>query len=203
MASPLKTIAIADDEQGVVAILQAIVTDLGYECVGIAHDGMEAVELVRRTKPNVLLMDFHMPLLDGLEATRQIIALAHTAVVVLTAETNPEIGRKAMDLGACGYMQKPFDTRQIAAIIESAWHRFQTVFSLQEQTRQLNEALELRKLTEKAKGILMEQQGFGEEEAHRCLLKMSQDQGITLKEVCRSVIQVRMVLGRKAVKKAA
>jgi response regulator NasT len=108
-----------------------------------------------------------------------------------------------MDMGACGYMQKPFNGMQVAAIMESAWHRFQTIFALQEKNRLLDEALELRKLTERAKGILMEQQGFTEEQAHKCLLKMSQDQGLQLKDVCRSVIQVRMVLGKMQKPKAA
>ncbi len=202
MAIPLKTVAIADDEPGIVNVLHAMAIELGYRVTGTAVNGAEAVELVRRTNPNVILMDFHMPVLDGLEATRQIATLGTTAVILLTADIAPEIARQAMDLGACGYMQKPFDTTQIAATLESAWHQFQTVNTLQQKNRLLDEALETRKLTEKAKGILMEQQGFSEDEAHRCLLKMSQDQGIPLKEVCRSVIQVRLVLGKKS-KRAA
>lgn len=196
MTLPLKTIAIADDESALLTVLQEICTELGYHVVGTALNGSEAVDLVRRTQPNVLLLDFHMPVLDGIEATRQIVALGTTAVVLMTADTDPQLARQAMDLGACGYMRKPFETSQVAAITETAWHRYQTVGELQKKNRELDEALETRKVIEKAKGILMEQQGFTEDEAHRCLLKMSQDQGIALKEVCRSVIQVRMVLGK-------
>jgi len=202
MTEPLKTIAIADDQESLVALLRAIVTAAGYTCVGSASNGLEAVDLVRRTHPNVLLMDFHMPVLDGLEALKQIVTFATTAVVILTGDPDPVLGRKALDAGACGYMLKPFETNQIASTIESAWHRFQTVATLQLKAKNLDEALELRKLTERAKGILMEQQGFGEEESHRCLMKMSQDQGIPLKDVCRSVIQVRMVLGKKSKRNA-
>jgi two-component system, response regulator PdtaR len=203
MTLPLKTIAVADDEPGIVAVLKTISEDLGYRVVGTAYNGKDAVDMVTRVNPNVILLDVHMPVLDGLEATGQIVKLGSTAVVLLTADIDPEIARKAMDLGACGYMQKPFDSTQIAAILESAWHRFQTVYALQEKNRLLDEALEMRKLTEKAKGILMEQQGFSEEEAHKCLLKMSQDQGIALKEVCRSILQVRMILGKKSQRKIA
>jgi two-component system, response regulator PdtaR len=203
MALPLKTVAIADDEPGIVAVLKTTVEDMGYRVVGTAFNGKDAVDLITRTNPNVVLLDVHMPILDGLEATGQISKLGTTAVVLLTADVDPEIARKAMDLGASGYMQKPFDSTQIAAILESAWHRFQTVNALQEKNRLLDEALEMRKLTEKAKGILMEQQGFSETEAHKCLLKMSQDQGIPLKEVCRSILQVRMILGKKASRKIA
>src|SRR5262249_48113073 len=157
-----------------------------------------ALELVRTHKPDVLLLDFHMPIQDGLSVLPQIAALGTTAVVMMTADSNSEISRNAMDAGASGYMHKPFqfDGSHIAACLETAWHRFQTVAVLQEKNRSLDEALEMRKLIEKAKGILMEQQHFSEEEAHKCLLKMSQDQGIALKDVCRSVIQVRMVLGK-------
>jgi AmiR/NasT family two-component response regulator len=200
MTLPLQTVAIADDEAGIRSVLKAIVADLGYKTVGAAQNGAEAVEMVRQFKPNVILLDVHMPVLDGLEATRQIVALGTTAVVILTGDPNPEMARTAMDLGACGYMQKPFDQGQIAAILESAWHRLQTTKALQEKTRSLDEALEMRKLTEKAKGILMEQQGFSEAEAHHTLQKLSQDQGLPLKEVCRSIIQVRMVLGKKTKK---
>ena len=200
MSLPLKTIAIADDEPGIRSVLQTIASDLGYQVVGVAQNGAEAVEVVRQKQPQAILLDIHMPVLDGLEATRKIVELGTTAVVLLTADLNPELAREAMDIGACGYMLKPFDSTQIAAILESAWHRLQTVKALMDKARLMDEALEMRKLTEKAKGILMEQQGFTEQQAHQCLQKMSQDQGIPMKEVCRSVIQVRMVLGKKSQK---
>jgi len=199
---PLKTIAIVDDDSSAVSLLSAIVTDMGYQVVGTAQNGRDAIDLVKRTGPQVLLLDVHMPLLDGLAATPAIVDLGTTAVVLLTGDSNPEIARQAMDLGACGYLQKALDSTQLSAIMETAWHRFQTVLALKEKNRLLDEALETRKLIEKAKGILMEQQGFKEEEAHRCLLKMSQDQGLPMKDVCRSIIQVRMILGKKSGKVA-
>lgn len=202
MTLPLKTVVIADDESGIARLLEAFMSELGYQVMGVVQNGQDAVDLVRRTRPNLILLDMHMPIMDGLEATEKIVAFGTTAVVLLTGDNNPEIPRKAMDLGACGYLQKPFDSTQMMAILESAWHRFQTIFALQEKNRLLDEALETRKLTEKAKGILMEQQNFSEEEAHKCLLKMSQDQGLPLKEVCRSIIQVRMILGKKSKKVA-
>jgi response regulator NasT len=121
---------------------------------------------------------------------------------MLTGDPDPAVALKAMDLGASGYMQKPFDQDQISAILESSWHRFQSYSSLEQKAKALDEALELRKLVEKAKGILMEQQHFSEQDAHSALLKMSQDQGLPMKDVCRSVIQVRMVLGKTARKVA-
>src|SRR4051812_11546651 len=166
MSLPLRTVAIADDEPAIVAVLKEVCIEFGYDVVGTATNGAEAVALVQQTHPQILLMDFHMPVLNGLEATTQIVAMGKTAVVLLTGDQDPQIARQAMDKGACGYMQKPFNGMQVGAIIESAWHRFQTVSELQEKNRILDEALESRKVIEKAKGILMEQQGFTEDQAH-------------------------------------
>ena len=198
MSIPLKTVVIVDDEPAVRTLLKVAVAELGYQCIGEASKGQDALELIKRHQPHVVVLDIHMPGMDGLEVASHVIPLGTTAVVIITGTRNPEMARKAMDLGICGYVQKPFDLNQVGAVIESAWHRFQTVQGLQEKTRELEETLEMRKVLEKAKGILMEQQGFSEEEAHKVLQKMSQDQGIALKDVCRSVIQVRAVLGKAA-----
>src|SRR5437016_3125502 len=139
MTQPLKTIAIADDEPGIRSVLQTIASDLGYQVVGVASNGTEAVDVVRQKKPQAILLDIHMPVLDGLEATKQIVELGTTAVVLLTADLNPELARQAMDIGACGYMLKPFDSTQIAAILESAWHRLQTEKALMDKTKLLDE----------------------------------------------------------------
>lgn len=200
---PLKTIVIADDEEGMRNVLALLIRDLGYDCVGKAENGSQAIELVRSLRPHLILLDYHMPVLDGLEAAKQIAKLGTTAVLMMTADGTPEVGRQALDAGASGYMLKPFDSQQLSAIMETAWHRFQTIFTLEEKARELDAALEMRKLMEKAKGILMEQQGFSESEAHQSLLKMSQDQGLPLKDVCRAILHVRMVLGKKSNRKVA
>jgi two-component system, response regulator PdtaR len=193
---PLKTVAFADDQMDILKILQ-MACQSKYQTLGTATNGLEAFELVKEKAPNVLIMDVHMPKMDGLEALAKIVPLQTTAVVMLTADSSPELGRKAMDLGACAYLAKPIELTQFSPILEGAWHRFQTVKALTQEMKSLSETLETRKLLEKAKGILMEQQGYSEDEAHRMLQKMAQDQGITLKELCRSLIQVRMVLGGK------
>jgi len=197
MTSPLQSIVIADDDSVVLRLLARAVAELGYTLAGQAADGYQAVELVKIHRPDVLLADIHMPNVDGLQAMTMIVPLGSTAIVLLTGDTNPELARRALDAGASGYLHKPFEILQLGATLENAWHRFKTIQGLNEQTRLLEETLELRKLAEKAKGILMEEQGIPEAEAHRLLQKMSQDQSLPLKEVCRSVIQVRMVLGNK------
>jgi len=201
--APLKTIALVDDQPDDCELLRRVIVALGYTIVGVAQDGSGAVELVKREKPQALVMDVHMPGMDGMDALKMIAPLGTTAVIMLTSDSNIELVRQAMSWGACGYVSKPFTTANIAIALESAWHRAQAVAASEAENKNLRELLEVRKLTEKAKGILMEQQGFSEEEAHHCLQKMSQDQGIPLKEVCRSLIQVRMVLGKIGSRKAA
>jgi len=204
MTLPLKSILIADDDKGIRDLLQRSLADRGYEIVDCVSNGAEAIERVRQFKPNLLIMDVHMPHMDGMDASRQIIPLGTTAIVLLTADQDSAVAHQALDLGVCGYMNKPFELSQLVPIMESGWHRFLIVKALQDEMRSLQDNLETRKLLEKAKGILMEQQGFREEEAHRTIQKLAQDQGITIKELCRSLIQVRMVLGGKSkAKKAA
>lgn len=202
----LKTVAFADDQESTRRLLTAACQSR-YVILGAAVNGAEALTLVKEKKPQVLVMDVHMPQMTGLEALTQITPLQTTAVVILTADASPQTGCKALDLGACAYLAKPLDiatlTETLIPVIEGAWHRFQTFKGLRDELKNLSETLETRKLVEKAKGILMEQQGYSEEEAHRMLQKMAQDQGLTLKELCRSLIQVRMILGGKVKSKKA
>lgn len=199
----LKTIAIADDEPSIRLAVKSLIARSGYTLAGECENGLQAVELVRTGKPQLILLDMHMPGQNGLQATEQISKLGTTAVVLLTADVALDIPHKAMDLGATGYLQKPFESAQLISMMESAWHRFNSIQQLKGEIRELNESLETRKLVEKAKGILMEQQNFTEEAAHQALQKMSQEQGLSLKEVCRSVIQVKMILGKQNQKRVA
>jgi len=201
MVEPLHSVAFADDEVGILQVLQ-MACEGHYEIVARAHNGLEAVTLVRTLKPQLMVLDLHMPVMDGMEALRQISALKTTAVVMLTADQSPLVARQAMDLGASGYVAKPFEFSQIVPMLETAWYSYQSTRSLRKEVFDLTESLETRKLLERAKGILMEQQGFSEDQAHKTLQKMSQDQAVSLKEVCRSLIQVKSLLGRSIQRKA-
>lgn len=201
MVLPLKNVALADDFPSILDVLSAACKPL-YNIVGQAKNGLEALTLVRSVQPQLLILDLHMPGMDGMEALKQIVPLKTTAVVIMTGDSDPAVARQAMDLGAYGYILKPLEFTQIVPVLETAWHCFQTSSTLTQEVARLTDSLETRKLLDQAKGILMEQQGMTEEQAHKTLQKMSQDQAISLKEVCRSLIQVRMLLGRAAQRKA-
>jgi AmiR/NasT family two-component response regulator len=201
MIEPLKSVAFVDDEPGILQLLQ-MACEARYKIVGQGRDGLEAITIVKTLKPQLLILDLHMPVMSGLEALLQISPLRSTAVVVLTADQNPKVAREAMDLGASGYVAKAFDFAQIVPMIETAWHHFQAGTLLRQEVAHLSDSLETRKILERAKGILIEQQGLTEDQAHKALQKMSQDQAISLKEVCRSLIQVRTLLGKASQRKA-
>jgi AmiR/NasT family two-component response regulator len=201
MDKALKKIAIADDFPSLVEAFSRACS-IHYTIVGKAATGLEAVTLVKALKPQLLLLDLHMPGLNGMEALKQIVPLRTTAVVIMTADADPENVRDAVNSGASGYILKPVEITQIVPALEMAWHAFQTSTTLTQEVARLTDSLETRKILDQAKGILMEQQGMTEEQAHKTLQKMSQNQAISLKEVCRSLIQVRMLLGRSAQRKA-
>jgi AmiR/NasT family two-component response regulator len=194
MITPLNAIAIADDDDAVHALLTRIFPGLGYRCLGAAKNGLEALAIAKEKKPQLMVVDIHMPVMDGLAATREIAKLGTTAVVIMTGDMSPDISQSAADAGASAFMRKPFDLYQVSAVLESAWRQFLSTQNLQKENRTLQESLETRKLVEKAEGILM-QQGLSEPAAHQALQKMSQDQGLALKDVCQSLIHVRMILG--------
>src|SRR5690348_7401237 len=125
MTESLKTIALADDDPVILRLLLASTARMGYQCVGQAATGLEAVAIAQISKPNVLIIDLHMPGLDGLAAMKQIIPMGNTAVVLITGDIDPMLPRQAMDAGAAGFLVKPFDQNQIRAVLEIAWHRFQ------------------------------------------------------------------------------
>lgn len=192
----LKSVAIAEDDGAVSKVLTTALTRAGYAVVGTATTGTEATALLQTQKPQLMLLDIHMPSGSGLDVLKQAASLKQTAFVVMTADGDPELAHEALDAGASAYLHKPFDLPQLIPVIESAFHRFLTENRLREETQSLQEALETRKCLDQAKGILMQEQSYSEDQAHRTLLKMSQDQGLPLKDVCLALIRVRQLFSK-------
>ncbi|OZG50469.1 transcriptional regulator [Pseudoscardovia radai] len=184
----------------------------GYEVVGEAANGQEAVDLVKKTRPDVVVMDIKMPVKDGITAAREINEEFIAPVVMLTAFSQKDLVAEAVDAGVMAYLVKPFVPGKLFPTIEVAMQRWQQmtalrsrlsgipatqteaegsdeeVEKLREQVEDLKGRLESRKHVDRAKGLLMEHMGLTEQEAFRWIQKTSMDRRLTMQEVADAVI---------------
>lgn len=198
--NPLRVV-IADDDGLVLMVVRKILTTMGHEVVGEAADGEQAVALTREHKPGLVILDIRMPKMDGLQAARTIQTVCPTPIIILSAYTESGLGSEAAGAGAHAYLVKPFTAQQLKPAIELALTNFEKSKQLEEKIQQMNEALEARKLVERAKGILMKQTGLDEEAAYLKLQKTARNENKKLVEVARAFIlaeQLRHENGRPA-----
>ncbi len=188
MNRPYKVL-VADDEKPVAAALQGHLEALGYDVIGSVEDGQRAIEVCRRTLPDVVLMDIEMPHLDGLSAARQIARDPGTPVVIITAHGHPNLIDQAVDDGVLHYLLKPVTSSSLHAAIQMGVARAREIKALRESVTNLEETLRDRKLIERAKGILMTSRGLSEPEAFRLLQRQSQDRRMAMAKLAESIIQ--------------
>lgn len=181
-------IVLADDESLIRMDLREMLTEVGHEIVGEAANGQEAVELVRGLKPDCVIMDVKMPVMDGLEAANIIGAEELAPVLLLTAYSQEDIVAKAKESGVIGYLVKPIREEQLFPALEIAVSRFAEMKQLNSELADLKESLETRKLLDRAKGILMTAHGMTEQEAYRKMQQFSMAKRITLKQLAESII---------------
>jgi len=181
-------VVIAEDEAIIRLDLKELLEEEGYEVVGQTGRGDEAVELVRELRPDAAILDIKMPGLDGLSAARQITADRMAAVLILTAFSQRDLVEQARDAGAIGYLVKPFQKSDLIPALELAIGRHQEMQALEAEIGDLAERLEARKAIDRAKGILMDQHGLGEQEAWRFLQTTAMDRRRKVLEIAASVI---------------
>jgi AmiR/NasT family two-component response regulator len=181
-------VLIADDESIVRTDLKEMLTSLDYLVVGEVGDGLSAVNTARELKPDVVLMDIKMPDMDGIEAAKILTEEQIAPVVLLTAYSQKELVDRAKDAGVVGYLVKPFRESDLMPAIEVAISRFKEFQTVRQEVDDLQNALETRKLVERAKGILIDSQGMNEHEAFRKIQKMSMNTRKPMKEVAEAII---------------
>ena len=181
-------VIIADDESIVRMDLREMLGNLGYLVIGDVGDGQSAVNLSRELKPDVILMDIKMPNMDGIEAAKILTEEQIAPVVLLTAYGQKELVDQAKEAGVVGYLVKPFREADLLPAIEVALTRFNEFKAVRQEVEDLQNALETRKLVERAKGILMDTQGMDENEAFRKIQKMSMNTRKPMKEVAEAII---------------
>ncbi|MBI4786623.1 MAG: response regulator [Chloroflexi bacterium] len=188
-------VIIADDESVIRADLREMLTNLGYLVIGEVGDGQSAVNLARELKPDVVIMDIKMPDLDGIEAARILTQEKIAPVLLLTAYSQRDLVDRAKEAGVVGYLVKPFREQEIVPAIDIAFARFQEFRELEKEVGNLRETLETRKLVDRAKGILMDQQGLSEAEAFRKIQKMSMNTRKPMKEIAEAIILAQEAKG--------
>jgi response regulator NasT len=181
-------IIIADDESLIRLDLREMLTHLGYEVIAEAGDGRSAVDLALRLRPDLLIMDIKMPDLDGISAAEELTRERIAPVVLLTAYSDQSLVERAREAGVVGYVVKPFREAELMPVIELSRARFDEFRTLEKEVGSLKDALETRKVIERAKGVLMEVHGLRESEAFHRIRKTSMDARKSMKEVAEAIL---------------
>ncbi len=181
-------VVIAEDEALIRLDLKEMLEEEGYEVAGEAADGAKAVELAASLRPDLAILDIKMPVLDGISAAEQIAADRICPVVILTAFSQRELVERARDAGAMAYLVKPFTKADLVPAIEIAVSRFQEMSALGTEVGTLRERLEVRKLLDRAKGLLQSERGLSEPEAFRWIQKTSMNRRVTMRAVAEDVL---------------
>lgn len=181
-------ILIADDENLILMDLREMLANLGYLVVGEANDGQSAVNMARELRPDLVIMDIKMPDMDGIEAAKVLTEEKIAPVLLLTAYSQQALIERARDAGVVGYLVKPFRESNLAPAIQITLARFEEFQALQKEVEDLKEALETRKVVDRAKGILMDTQDLTEHEAFRRIQKMSMNTRRPMKDIAEAII---------------
>jgi AmiR/NasT family two-component response regulator len=181
-------IIIADDESLIRLDLREMLGHLGYDVIAEAGDGRTALDLAKKLQPDLVIMDIKMPEVDGIMAAEELTRERIAPVVLLTAYSDQGLVERAKDAGVVGYVVKPFRETELMPVIELCMARFAEFRSLESEVGKLEEALEARKLIERAKGVLMEVHGLRESEAFHRIRKTSMDARKSMKEVAEAIL---------------
>jgi len=179
---------IAEDEQLTRTIIRARLEKLGHVVLAEAADGAQAVDAARTHRPDVIIMDIKMPVMDGIEAARRILTENPCAILFLSSFNEQELVEQASDTGALAYLMKPFRKEDLAPALEMAVRRFRQIQSQTKEIEELKETLETRKLIERAKGILMDRHRMSEEEAFKRIHFQARNQNKKMREIAQSII---------------
>ena len=183
-----KKVLIAEDEALIRLDLVELLTEEGFEVVGQAADGEEAVKLARELEPDLIIMDVKMPGMDGITAAEIIGEERIAPILMLTAFSQSELVERARDAGVMGYLVKPFGASEVVPAIEVAIGRFAELRAIEEELANLEDRFESRKIIDQAKGLLQEGLGLTEPEAFRWIQKTAMDLRKSMREVAEGVI---------------
>jgi response regulator NasT len=187
-ATPARRVVVAEDEALIRLDIVEMLRDAGFQVVGEAGDGEEAVRLAEEHRPDLVVMDIKMPVLDGISAAERIAGARIAPVVLLTAFSQRELVERARDAGAMAYVVKPFSAADLLPALEIALSRHSEIAALEAEVADLADRFETRKLVDRAKGLLQTKFKMSEPEAFRWIQKTSMDKRLTMREVASAII---------------
>lgn len=183
-----RTVVIAEDETLIRMDLAEMLVEEGYDVVGQAGDGQKAIELAEELRPDLVILDVKMPVLDGIAAAEAIAGKRIAPVVMLTAFSQRDLVERAREAGAMSYLVKPFSQTDLVPAIEMAVSRFAEIAQLEAEVTDLKDRLETRKSVDRAKGILQETLSISEADAFRWIQKTAMDLRMSMREVAEGVV---------------
>jgi response regulator NasT len=183
-----RRVVIAEDEAIIRLDLKEMLEEEGYDVVGEAGDGQTAIDLATSLRPDLVVLDVKMPVLDGISAAEKLAAERIAPVVILTAFSQRELVERAREAGAMAYLVKPFAKGDLTPAIEMAVTRYAEIQALEAEVGDLQERLETRKVVDRAKGVLQAEHGLTEPQAFRWLQKTSMDRRLSMRAVADQVL---------------
>jgi len=181
-------IVVADDEPLIRRYFQEILPELGHEVVAAAATGPELIAACRRTRPDLVISDIKMPEVDGIDVAREISGEQPVPFIIVSAYHDPDLIERAATAHVMGYLVKPIGRSDLETAIAVAWSRFEELRALKQEAGELRQALEERKLIERAKGVLINKTGLSEPDAFRRMQRMASDTNRKLVEVARLIL---------------
>jgi response regulator NasT len=198
-------VLIAEDDTNLAKLLGRQLEGLGLTVIGIASDGEKALALAEALTPDLLLLDLGLPKMNGIDVAKEILRQRFFPIVVITGRTGNGLAEKAAEIGVSAYLLKPFQEQDLEAAVTIALAQYSRIRMLQDEVGSLQEALEARKLVERAKGILMDRFELSEGDAMRRLQQESKDRNVKMVEIARTLITAHeafSALGEKPQPKA-
>jgi len=183
-----RRVLIAEDEALIRLDLREMLEEEGYDVCGEAGDGQTAVTMAEELRPELVILDVKMPVLDGIAAAERIARKRIAPVIILTAFSQRDLVEKAREAGAMAYLVKPFQKKDLLPTIEMALSRYSELVGLEAEVDDLQGRLEARKLVERAKGVLMSEHGMTEPDAFRWIQRGSMDRRLTMRAVAEAVL---------------
>lgn len=188
-------IVIADDEALICMDLREMLEEAGHEVVGVGSDGVEALNLVKEKKPDLVILDVKMPRLDGLQAAKMIAHDNLAPVVLLTAFGDEDMIEKAKKSMVFGYVMKPVEERTLFPAIQIAVSQYRQKRDMVDRVKDMERELAARKIVDRAKGLLMDYYHITEQDAYRRMQQTSMKRGLPIAEVAQRV--VKEIMARK------